>query len=48
MKKRIKEVIVVEGKHDAATLKKYYDVDTIETSGLGIDEEVIERIREDQ
>ena len=45
MKKRIKEVIVVEGKHDAATLKKYYDVDTIETSGLGIGEEVIERIR---
>ena len=44
MKKRIKEVIVVEGKHDAATLKKYYDVDTIETSGLGIDKEVIERI----
>ena len=29
--KKIKEVIVVEGKNDTNNLKKYFDVDTIET-----------------
>lgn len=30
---KIKEIIVVEGKHDSEKLKKYFDCDTIETSG---------------
>lgn len=30
---KIKEVIVVEGKHDADTIKKYVECDTIETQG---------------
>lgn len=30
---KIKEVIVVEGKNDTLTLKKYFDCDTIETHG---------------
>lgn len=43
--KRINEVIVVEGKTDTALLKEMYDVDTIETHGLAIDDETIELIR---
>ena len=31
--KKIKEVIVVEGKTDTAVLKQLYDVETIETNG---------------
>ncbi|MBO6046166.1 MAG: ribonuclease M5 [Erysipelotrichaceae bacterium] len=41
----IKEVIIVEGKTDTAVLKTLYDVDTIETSGLALDEETLGLIK---
>ena len=43
--KKIKEVIVVEGKNDTNNLKKYFDVDTIETNGLGLKKETLEWIK---
>ena len=43
--KKIREVIVVEGKHDTATLKKYFDCETIETSGSSVPDYIIERIK---
>lgn len=43
--KRIKEVIVVEGKNDTAKLKRFFDCDTIETGGSGLDQRVLDRIR---
>lgn len=43
-KRKIQEVIVVEGKDDTANLKQYYDVDTYETRGSAIDEDDLERI----
>lgn len=43
---RIKEVIVVEGKNDTINLKRFFDVDTIETHGLGLSKEAIEYIKE--
>lgn len=43
-KRRIREVIVVEGKHDTEKLKKYFDCDTIETNGTHLGESVIEQI----
>lgn len=46
--KRIKEVIVVEGKHDSDRLKRYFDCETIETGGSALDEETIELIRQIQ
>lgn len=42
---RIKEVIVVEGSHDTARLKKYFDCDTIETHGLALNDETLELIK---
>ena len=42
----IKEVIVVEGANDTKRLKSFFDVDTIETHGLGLKKETIELIRE--
>ena len=42
---KMKEVIVVEGKHDSEKLKKYFDVDTIETNGLGLSKEKIKIIK---
>ena len=44
MKKTIQELIVVEGKHDSDTLKKYFDCDTIETGGTGFTKETIDVI----
>lgn len=44
-KKQIKEVVVVEGKNDTNHLREYFDVETIETNGLGISKETIELIR---
>lgn len=44
--KKIKEVIVVEGKTDSAVLKELFDVDTIETHGLGIDDDVLDLIEQ--
>ena len=35
--KRIKEIIVVEGKTDTALLKELFEVETIETHGLALD-----------
>ncbi len=43
--KKIKEIVVVEGKTDTATLKQLFDVDTIETSGSGINKDIIELIK---
>jgi len=43
-KEKIEEVIVVEGKDDTRRLQEVLDVDTIETIGSAINEEVIERI----
>lgn len=45
-KQKIKEVIVVEGKNDSANLKQFFDVDTIETHGLGIKKQTIQLIKE--
>ena len=45
MKPYIPGVIVVEGQHDSARLKKYFDCETIVTSGLGMEEKVLEEIR---
>lgn len=39
--KKIKEVIVVEGKHDSDCLKRYFDCETIETGGLGLTDETL-------
>lgn len=44
--KKIKEVIVVEGKTDTAILQKLFDVETIETHGLAIDEHILDLIEE--
>ena len=44
-KKIIKEIIVVEGKNDTNQLKKYFNVETIETKGLGINKKTIDLIR---
>ncbi len=41
---KIKEVIVVEGKHDTQRIKEAVDADTIETGGSSLGEEVLERI----
>ena len=42
----IKEVIVVEGKNDTKKLKSYFDVETIETNGLGLSKLTLEYIKE--
>lgn len=47
-KKRIREVIVVEGKNDTANLKLYYDCDTIETNGTHLGKEVLDLIQRAQ
>ncbi len=41
----IRELIVVEGKNDTGRLKSFFDVDTIETHGMGLSKETIELIR---
>ena len=42
----IKEVIVVEGKNDTKHLRSFFDVETIETHGLGLNKETINFIKE--
>ena len=42
----IKEIIVVEGVNDTKRLRSFFDVETIETHGLGLSKDVIELIRE--
>ena len=44
--KRIKEIVIVEGKTDTQLLKELYDVDTIETHGLALDDKTLELIKE--
>ena len=44
--KKIKEIIVVEGKSDTALLKEVFEVDTIETHGLALDKKTLELIKE--
>lgn len=46
MKKKIKEVIVVEGKTDTAMIQKLFDADTIETHGLALTKETLDLIEE--
>ena len=41
----IKEVIVVEGKNDTRRLQSYFEVETIETHGLGLKKETVDFIR---
>ncbi len=48
VKKKIQEVIVVEGRHDTEKLRKYFDCDTIETGGTSLGDEVLERIKHAQ
>lgn len=43
---KINEVIVVEGKNDTKRLKTFFDVETIETHGLGLNSETINFIKE--
>lgn len=45
-KESIEEVVVVEGKNDSKKLKSFFDVETIETHGLGLTKETIELIKE--
>lgn len=42
---KIDAVIVVEGKHDSEKLKKFFDVDTIETSGSHLSKETLNLIK---
>ncbi len=44
-RKRIREVIVVEGRHDTDRLRMYYDCDTIETGGSSLSDMTMEMIR---
>jgi ribonuclease M5 len=43
--KKIREVIVVEGKNDTANLKRFFDCDTIETHGTCLSSFTLELIR---
>ena len=40
-KEKIEEIIVVEGKDDTKRLKEVFDVDTIETRGSAINENIL-------
>ena len=42
----IREVIVVEGVNDTKRLQSFFEVDTIETHGLGLSRETIELVRQ--
>ena len=42
----IKELIVVEGVNDTKRLQSFFDVDTIETHGMGLSKETIELVRQ--
>ena len=41
---KIQEIIVVEGRHDSARLKQFFDCDTIETGGDQMSEQTLARI----
>lgn len=42
---KVREVIVVEGKHDEALLKRCFECDVIVTGGLALSDDALERIR---
>ncbi|MDR0846439.1 MAG: ribonuclease M5 [Lactobacillales bacterium] len=42
---KINEVIVVEGRDDTNRLKQFFEVDTYETHGIGIDEKLIQELK---
>ena len=46
--RRIKELIVVEGKHDSANLKRYFDVATVETGGSRISATLLSQLKEEK
>lgn len=48
MQKKIKEIIVVEGKDDTQAIQKAVNADTIETNGSAINEAILEQIRHAQ
>ena len=41
----IREIVVVEGKNDTKRLRSFFDLDTIETHGMSLNEETIDLIR---
>ena len=43
--KKIKEVIVVEGRDDEINLKRFFDCEVIRTNGFGISRETYEKIK---
>jgi len=43
--RKIKEVVVVEGKTDTQVLKQLFDVETIETHGLALNEKTLQYIK---
>jgi ribonuclease M5 len=43
--KKIKEIIVVEGKDDTVAIKRAVNADTIETNGSAVNEAIIEQVR---
>lgn len=43
--KKIKEVVVVEGKTDTQVLKELFDVETIETHGLALSDKTLDYIK---
>ncbi|MBF0787414.1 MULTISPECIES: ribonuclease M5 [unclassified Streptococcus] len=45
MKRKISEIIVVEGRDDTANLRRFYEVETYETRGSAISEDDLERIQ---
>ena len=46
MKKRVKELIVVEGKHDVEKLRQVVDCDVICTNGLSISQQQLDIIKQ--
>lgn len=44
MKPKINALVVVEGKSDTRKLQQYYDVDTFETSGMGLNDQMIDTL----
>ena len=41
---KVRELLVVEGKHDKDRLEKLFDCDTVCTNGLGVDEDTLKLI----
>ena len=43
--KKIKEIIVVEGKDDTVAIKRAVNADTIETNGSAVNDSCIEQVK---